>query len=133
MKLRFRRTACAVLAACLFFALLPAQAEGADVKRLQTRLIELGYEIGQGEVTEAELRAGNADLVFEGLDTLAEIRINGKAAARTDNMHRTWRIPVKELLVPGENRIAVTFFPALDYIEKAAGENPEDETLREES
>ena len=49
MKLRFRRTACAVLAACLFFALLPAQAEDADVKRLQTRLIELGYEIGQAD------------------------------------------------------------------------------------
>ena len=49
MKLQFRRTACAMLAACLLLILLPARAEGTDVKRLQTRLIELGYEIGQAD------------------------------------------------------------------------------------
>ena len=76
-------------------------------------------------VTAEQRGRARADLVFEGLDTLAEIRVNGRTAARTDNMHRTWRIPVKDLLREGENRLEVTFFSAMDYVEKAAEENPE--------
>ena len=45
--------------------------------------------------------------------------------ARTDNMHRTWRIPVKDQLKPGINRLKVTFFPALAEIRRAAEENPD--------
>ena len=77
------------------------------------------------KVTEAELRPRHADLVFEGLDTLAEIQVNGKTAARTDNMHRTWRIPAGEILKRGENLISVVFSPAMQAVEKAAEENPD--------
>ena len=72
-----------------------------------------------------QLREPNADLVFEGLDTLAEITLNGRPIARTDNMHRTWRIPVREYLREGNNTLRVTFSPALRYIRKAAEEHPE--------
>ena len=44
-----RRMICAVLAACLFPALLQAQAEETDLKTLQARLIRLGYEIGTAD------------------------------------------------------------------------------------
>ena len=71
------------------------------------------------------LSAANADLVCEGLDTLAEIILNGETAARTDNMHRTWRIPVKALLKAGENTLKISFAPAQPYVEQAALENPE--------
>ena len=43
----------------------------------------------------------------EGLDTLAEIEINGAPAGRADNMHRTWEFDAAALLRPGENTIAV--------------------------
>ena len=76
-------------------------------------------------VTAEQLTAARAELVFEGLDTLAEIRLNGETAARTDNMHRTWRIPVKEKLRQGTNTLEVAFRPALDYVEKAAEEHPD--------
>ena len=76
-------------------------------------------------VTEDELNAAEADLVFDGLDTLAAVELNGQAVARTDNMHRIWRIPVRKVLRAGENRIRVSFDPAMDYVEKAAEENPE--------
>ena len=69
--------------------------------------------------------ASHTDLVFEGLDTLAVIRLNGRELQRTDNMHRTWRIPVRGILREGENRLEVTFFPALEAAEKAAAEHPE--------
>ena len=76
-------------------------------------------------MTEEDLRYGQADLVFDGLDTLAAVELNGQTVARTDNMHRTWRIPVKEALRHGENRLRVSFEPALDWVEKAARENPD--------
>ena len=53
--------------------------------------------------TAEELAHAHADLVFEGLDTLAAVEVNGQETARTDNMHCTWRFPVKELLKEGEN------------------------------
>ena len=77
------------------------------------------------EVAEAELGLRHADLVFEGLDTLAEIQVNGKTAARTNNMHRTWRIPAGGILKLGKNRISVVFSPAMQAVEKAAEENPD--------
>ena len=77
------------------------------------------------DVTEEQLCAAHMDLVFEGLDTLAEIVLNGRVIARTDNMHRTWRIPVREMLHAGENMIRITFSPAQTYVEKAAEENPD--------
>lgn len=77
------------------------------------------------EVTRADLAAAHAELVFEGLDTLAAVALNGRTVAHTDNMHRTWRIPVKDALREGENRLLVSFDPALDAAEKAAREHPE--------
>lgn len=77
------------------------------------------------DVPEELLSAACADLVFEGLDTLAEVKLNGRTVARTDNMHRTWRFPVKEALRAGRNTLRIAFAPAQDYAEKAAAENPE--------
>ncbi len=71
------------------------------------------------------LRAPHADLVFGGLDTLAEIRLNGRTLIHADNMHRTWRIPVRDMLREGENRLEAVFSPALDAAEAAARQYPE--------
>lgn len=43
----------------------------------------------------------------EGLDTLAEIRINGKPFAKTDNAFRTWEFPVGKALKAGRNTIEI--------------------------
>ena len=48
MKNRLRKTVCAILALCLF-TVLPVNAERADLKTLQERLLVLGYEIGQAD------------------------------------------------------------------------------------
>ena len=39
------------------------------------------------EVSAEELSREHCDLVFEGLDTLARVELNGKCIAETDNMH----------------------------------------------
>ena len=47
------------------------------------------------------------ELVCEGLDTLSEIKINGVSVAKTSDMHRTYRFPVKKYLKQGENTIEI--------------------------
>ena len=66
-----------------------------------------------------------ADLVFEGLDTLADITLNGQALASCDNMHRTWRIPVQDLLCEGENTLEILFRSPLEFIDRTLAENPD--------
>jgi beta-mannosidase len=48
-------------------------------------------------------------LVFEGLDTLAEISLNGELLGRADNMFRTWRWDTTGRLKPGSNELRVVF------------------------
>ena len=54
-----------------------------------------------------------------GLDTLAAVEINGKAAGAANNMHRTWVFDVKALLKAGENNISITFSSPVKYIREA--------------
>lgn len=56
------------------------------------------------------------DLVCKGLDTLAQISINGRMLASTDNMHRTYRFAVKEYIHEGRNEIRVTFRSVLQFV-----------------
>lgn len=59
------------------------------------------------------LEMKNAAIRFYGLDTFTSIYINGRKIKETDNMHRTYEIPIKgdnySLLQPGENKISVIF------------------------
>jgi len=48
-------------------------------------------------------------LALDGLDTIAEILLNGRRISRVDNMFRSWRIDVKRLLHPGRNELLVRF------------------------
>lgn len=63
------------------------------------------------------LKEEKIELVCEGLDTLAEIYINGEKIFYADNMHRTWRIPVRKYLHSGKNQIRIEFLSVLEYIE----------------
>lgn len=49
------------------------------------------------------------DLACDGLDTFAEIVLNGHVVGTTANQNRRYRFDVTDLLVAGENRLAVTF------------------------
>lgn len=69
------------------------------------------------DVDEELLAQQNIVLVCEGLDTLAEISINGTFLAKTDNMHRTWKFQAKKLLHPGKNEIQIVFRSVLRFIE----------------
>ena len=69
------------------------------------------------DVDEELLAQQHIVLVCEGLDTLAEISINGTFLAKTDSMHRTWKFQAKKLLHPGKNEIQIVFRSVLRFIE----------------
>lgn len=60
----------------------------------------------------------------EGLDTLAEIFVNGKGLAKTDNMHRSYEFDLKGLLKEGENSLHVIFRSPVRYIAEKQEERP---------
>ena len=62
------------------------------------------------------LREEEVELVADGLDTVATVRLNGREVARTENMFIGWRWPVKSLLRPGRNELVIHFGSALAYI-----------------
>ncbi len=57
-------------------------------------------------------------LCCDGLDTLAEIRINGKLVANTKNMHRSYQLSINDKVVLGDNDISIKFFPVDPYIKE---------------
>ena len=60
-------------------------------------------------LTEEQSAHEEIFLVFEGLDTYADIFLNGALLQRTDNMFVGYRIPVKRNLRKGENKLLVRF------------------------
>lgn len=49
------------------------------------------------------------EMIFEGLDTYAEIILNGHSVLKADNMFRKWKVSIKDLLLPGKNSLIVKF------------------------
>jgi len=65
------------------------------------------------QIDSASLRHNHVDLVFDGLDTFADVYLNDQAILHADNMFRRWRIPAKTLLKPGRNTLRIVFHSAI--------------------
>jgi beta-mannosidase len=59
-------------------------------------------------VDAATLARRHVDLVFHGLDTFADVSLNGHRLLAADNMFRRWRVPAKAWLHAGANTLEVT-------------------------
>ena len=55
------------------------------------------------------LKHKHIDLVFEGLNTLADVSVNGKQILHADNMFREWRVDIKSYLKQGTNTLSIVF------------------------
>ena len=58
-------------------------------------------------VDRATLARRHIELVLDGLDTFADVYLNGHKILGADNMFRRWRVPVKPLLHSGVNSLEV--------------------------
>ena len=52
----------------------------------------------------------NIDLVFEGLDTYADVYLNGKLILQADNMFRGWTINVRPNIRKTNNELLIRFY-----------------------
>ncbi|MFI9811899.1 glycoside hydrolase family 2 protein [Saccharothrix variisporea] len=62
------------------------------------------------------------DLVFDGIDTVATVELNGEVLGHTANMHRGYRFDVGRSLRAGGNDLTVTLWSALTAAERAEAE-----------
>ena len=76
------------------------------------------------DVSAAVLASEQIELVCEGLDTLATVAINGTVVLDADNMHRTWIVPVRDVLAAGVNTIEVAFPSPVFVMEEKHREHP---------
>jgi beta-mannosidase len=60
-------------------------------------------------VTQEQLQNDAATLVFEGLDTYADVYLNGSLLLKSDNMFVGYSSPVKQVLRVGENKLNIYF------------------------
>jgi beta-mannosidase len=70
-------------------------------------------------VGAAVLGAQRVELVFDGLDTFAEVSVNGVEVLSADNMFRRWRVDVRAQLHAGDNELVVRFRSPLAKVRPA--------------
>ncbi|MGA8274280.1 MAG: glycoside hydrolase family 2 protein [Candidatus Sulfotelmatobacter sp.] len=66
------------------------------------------------QIDEAALAHDHVDLVFDGLDTFADVYLNDQSILHADNMFRRWRIPAKTILKAGPNTLRIVFHSAVE-------------------
>ncbi|MBX5436847.1 MAG: glycoside hydrolase family 2 protein [Alicyclobacillaceae bacterium] len=76
------------------------------------------------EVEDGLLGCDRIWLICRGLDTLADVYLNGQWVGHACNMHRTHEFPVKPLLRKGTNHIRVVFRSPVPYIANAHASDP---------
>ncbi|MFH0921404.1 MAG: glycoside hydrolase family 2 protein [Fibrobacterota bacterium] len=67
-------------------------------------------------VAAALLKEERVELVADGLDTLAEIRVNNVRVAATNDMFIEYRFDIKKFLKPGNNLLSIRFASPRKYI-----------------
>lgn len=79
--------------------------------------MEYDYEFRRTvSVPEDTLRCDAVLLRCEGLDTLADLFLNGEKIGHADNMHRTWEFDLTGRLKAGENTLSILFFSPTRFI-----------------
>ncbi len=79
---------------------------------------------GSFKIDAATLAREHVELVFEGLDTYAEVRLNGKPLLTADNMFRRWRVNAKPLLKRGGNVLEVTIRSPIKKLQPWLAQQP---------
>lgn len=74
------------------------------------------------DVDESLAMCDNILLHCDGIDTISEIKINGRVVSNTNNMHRTYDFDIAGFIKQGRNVIDIVLFSPLNYIKKKQNE-----------
>ena len=70
-------------------------------------------------ITSDQLKSDDAFLFFEGLDTHADVFLNGSRILQTQNMFVGHRVSVKNSLLEGENSLYIRFYSPIERMDPA--------------
>lgn len=104
--------------------LIPDPFYGANEKQLQWIEDEDWEYETFFSVTNTELSHENIELELNGLDTYANVFLNGIAILEADNMFRKWSLSVKNQLKKGKNHLKIVFHSAVQKGKEAASKLP---------
>ena len=91
------------------------------------KLMDEDYEYRTSFVPDPQiLSSERAILRFHGVDTIADIFLNGEFLEHVENMHRTWDYEVLDLLQEGENELRIVLYSPTKFIKEAYKKNPAD-------
>ncbi|MEP7236324.1 MAG: glycoside hydrolase family 2 protein [Ferruginibacter sp.] len=62
----------------------------------------------------------NIELVFDGIDTYADVYLNGKLVLQADNMFRAWTADVKPFIKRVNNELLIKFYSAQNKVDSIA-------------
>ncbi len=89
------------------------------------KLMDYDYEYRTSFSCDKDLLENDEVILhFDGLDTIADITLNGVKLDHVENMHRIWEYSVKELLKEENNELTVYFYSPTKYIAEAFEKAP---------
>lgn len=91
-----------------------------DNEEKALKIMEEDFEyVTHFDVPEEFLEEDIQLLHFDGIDTIADLYLNGRFLAHTENMHREFEYPVGEFLKEKNNELRVILYSPTEYIRKA--------------
>lgn len=89
------------------------------------KLMDYDYEYSTVFDCESSLLSSDDVILhFDGLDTLADITLNGVPLGHVENMHRTWEYSVKKYLKETANDLKIIFHSPTKFIKEAYAKAP---------
>lgn len=89
------------------------------------QLMDYDYEYRTSFSCDKDMLANDEVILhFDGLDTIADIILNGVKLGHVENMHRIWEYSVKEFLKEENNELIVYFYSPTKYIAEAFEKAP---------
>lgn len=84
------------------------------------RLMDEDYEyVTSFDCAKSVYRSDRKVLRFDGIDTIADVYLNGEMIGSPDNMHRTWEYDVTEEVKEKGNELRIVFHSPNKYIAEA--------------
>ena len=91
-----------------------------DNENAALALMEEDYEYRCAFTPKKDLLESDAVLLrCEGLDTLADVYLNGTLLGSANNMHRTWKFDVTGTITGGENNLCIIFHSPNRFVREA--------------
>lgn len=107
---------CSLCSALLNHGVIENPLFGTNEKKIQDFFKEDCIFEKEFNISDKLLKYKNCRLTFNGIDTLADVELNGVKLGSTDDMHCTWNYDVNGIIRAGVNKLCVKIKSPIMYI-----------------